>query len=112
MLRVLLLAPALLLIGRLRRGRTGESGRISFPWFVLWFGAVIAAQSLYAPPAAVRSGLIELDTVILSAAMFALGVGTRWNQLSRAGIRPLLLAGSLFGGLIVGGLFLTRLIVR
>ena len=112
MLRVLLLAPALLLIGRLRRGRTGESGRISFPWFVLWFGAVIAAQSLYAPPAAVRSGLIELDTVILSAAMFALGVGTRWNQLSRAGIRPLLLAGSLFGGLMVGGFFLTRLIVR
>jgi uncharacterized integral membrane protein (TIGR00698 family) len=113
MLRVLLLAPALLLIGRFRCGRTGESsGKISFPWFVVWFGAVIAAQSLYAPPAPVRSALIELDTVILSGAMFALGVGTRWYQLSRAGVRPLLLAASLFGGLIGGGFLLTRLIVH
>jgi len=113
MLRVLLLAPALLLIGRIRRGAGGESSRqIAFPWFVLWFGAVIALQSLWAPPAGVRSALIELDTVILGGAMFALGVGTRWNQLSRAGTRPLLLAAVLFAGLVGGGFLLTRLLVR
>jgi uncharacterized membrane protein YadS len=70
---------------------------------------VIAVQSLYAPPARVRASLIEFDTVLLSAAMFALGVGTRWNQLSRAGTRPLLLAAVLFAGLISGGFLLTRL---
>ncbi len=112
MLRVLLLAPALLLIGRFRRGATGTaSSKISFPWFVVWFGAVIAAQSLYVPPAGVRSALIELDTVILGSAMFALGVGTQWSQVSRAGLRPLLLAASLFGGLVGGGFLLTRLLV-
>ena len=45
MLRVLLLAPVLLLVGRLRQRRMGESSRqILFPWFVLWFGAVIACS--------------------------------------------------------------------
>ncbi len=112
MLRVLLLAPVLLLVGRVRRTRTAGGTRpISFPWFVLWFGLVIALQSVYTPPAGVRSGLIELDTVLLSSAMFALGVGTRWNQLSRAGTRPLLLAAVLFAGLVGGGFLLTRLLI-
>src|SRR5208283_4432236 len=104
MLRVLLLAPVLLLVGRMRRRRAARSThQISFPWFVLWFGAVIAVQSVYTPPPGVRAGLIEIDTVLLSSAMFALGVGTRWNQLSRAGTRPLLLAAVLFAGLVGGG---------
>jgi len=112
MLRVLLLAPVLLLVGRIRRRRTGgPSRRISFPWFVLWFGAVIAVQSLYSPPGGVRSTLVNLDTVLLASAMFALGVSTRWSQLSRAGLRPLLLAAVLFGGLVSGGFLLTRLLV-
>src|SRR6201999_788948 len=44
MLRVLLLAPVLLIVSRLRR-KAGASGaqKIAFPWFVLWFGAVIVA---------------------------------------------------------------------
>ncbi len=111
MLRVLLLAPVLLLVGRVRRTGTGPSRSISFPWFVLWFGVVIAAQSLFTLPAGVRSGLIEFDTVLLGSAMFALGVGTRWSQLSRAGTRPLLLAAVLFAGLVGGGFLLTRLLI-
>jgi uncharacterized integral membrane protein (TIGR00698 family) len=105
MLRVLLLAPALLLVGRARR--TGGSRPIAFPWFVLWFLGVIVAQSFYRPPAPARSALIELDTVLLGSAMFALGLGTRWEQLKRAGTRPLLLAAMLFGGLVAGGFLLT-----
>ncbi len=112
MLRVLLLAPVLLLVGRVRRTRAaGATKSISFPWFVLWFGVVIATQSLFTLPSGVRSGLIELDTVLLSSAMFALGVGTRWSQLSRAGTRPLLLAAVLFAGLVGGGFLLTRLLI-
>jgi uncharacterized integral membrane protein (TIGR00698 family) len=112
MLRVLLLAPVLLLIGRVRRTQTDGSARpITFPWFVLGFGAVIAMQSVFTLPSDVRSGFIELDTVLLSSAMFALGVGTRWSQVSRAGTRPLLLAAVLFSGLIGGGLLLTRLLI-
>ena len=107
MLRVLLLAPALLLVGRARRGAVGSARPIAFPWFVLWFLAVIVAQSFYRPPAPVRSALIELDTVLLASAMFALGLGTRWEQMKKAGTRQLLLAAMLFGALVAGGFLLT-----
>ena len=108
MLRVLLLAPALLLVGRARRSGSGKP--IAFPWFVLWFLGVIVAQSFYRPAAPIRSALIELDTVLLGSAMFALGLGTRWEQMKKAGARPLLLAAIIFGVLVTGGYLLTAAI--
>lgn len=112
MLRVLLLAPVLLLVGRLHaRRRADGAGQIAFPWFVLWFGVVILAQSVVRLPPPVRSPLIDLDTVLLASAMFALGVGTRWQQLKQAGLRPLLLAASIFAALVSGGWLVTRLLV-
>lgn len=113
MLRVLLLAPVLLIISRLRRtpGDGGGARRISQPWFVFWFGAVIVAQSFVKLPAPVRSHLIDLDTVLLASAMFALGVATRWHHMKAAGTRPLLLALIIFAGLVSGGWIMTRLLV-
>lgn len=109
MLRVLMLAPVLLLISRLRRkgGAAGPS-QVKFPWFVFWFGAVIVAQSLLRMPTAARTGIIGIDTVLLSSAMFALGAATRWQQLKQAGTRPLLLASVIFVGLVCGGWSMTR----
>ncbi len=109
MLRVLLLAPVLLLVGRIRKGGGTERKPIAFPWFVVWFVAVIVAQSFYAPAPAIRAGIIDLDTILLSSAMFALGLGTRWDQLRKAGTRPLLLAAGIFGCLVTGGFALTSL---
>jgi uncharacterized integral membrane protein (TIGR00698 family) len=112
MLRVLLLAPVLVIISRLRRtGAASVSREIKFPWFVLWFGAVILVQSLVTLSPAVRTHLIDLDTVLLSSAMFALGMATRWQQLKQAGARPLLLAAVIFAGLVSGGWVMTRLLV-
>jgi uncharacterized integral membrane protein (TIGR00698 family) len=114
MLRVLLLAPVLLLLGRIRGARgggaVGTSRKIAFPWFVLWFLGVIVAQSLYTPPPALRATLIDCDTILLGSAMFALGLGTRWDQLKRAGARPLLLGATLFAGLVSGGYALTSVL--
>ncbi len=112
MLRVLLLAPVLLIVSRLRRRQVGgASAKIKFPWFVLWFGLVIVAQSFVRLSPAVRTNLIGLDTVLLSSAMFALGLATRWHQLKQAGTRPLLLASAIFAGLVCGGWAMTRLLV-
>jgi uncharacterized integral membrane protein (TIGR00698 family) len=112
MLRVLLLAPVLLLVGRLHGGaKAGGASRVKFPWFVFWFGAVIVAQSLIHLPTVLRARLIDLDTVLLAAAMFALGIATRWHQMKQAGTRPLLLASTIFVGLVVGGWMMTRLLV-
>jgi len=103
-LRVLLLARVLVIISRLRRnGGAGISRKIKFPWFVVWFGAVIVGQSLVKLPSAVRTHLIDFDTVLLSSAMFALGMATRWQQLKQGGTRPLLLAAAIFAGLVSGG---------
>lgn len=112
MLRVLLLAPVLLIVSRFRRGTSaGASRQIKYPWFVFWFGAVIVAQSFIKLPGATRTHLIDLDTVLLSSAMFALGIATRWHQLKAAGTRPLLLASIIFAGLVTGGWIMTRLLV-
>jgi uncharacterized integral membrane protein (TIGR00698 family) len=112
MLRVLLLAPVLLIVSRLRRGgAAGTSRQVSFPWFVFWFGAVIAAQSLVSVPGIVRARIIDFDTVMLCSAMFALGIGTRWQQMKQAGTRPLLLAAVIFAGLVSGGWLITRLLL-
>jgi uncharacterized integral membrane protein (TIGR00698 family) len=112
MLRVLLLAPVLVIISRIRsRGGTGAARPIKFPWFVFWFGAVIVAQSLVTLPPVARKHLIDFDTVLLSSAMFALGTGTRWHQLKQAGTRPLLLAAVIFGGLVSGGWLITKFLV-
>lgn len=112
MLRVLMLAPVLLIISRHRsRGGRGAASKVKFPWFVFWFGVVILAQSVVKIPSVARSGIIDLDTVLLSSAMFALGVGTRWQQMKQAGRRPLLLASVIFAGLVCGGWTMTRLLL-
>lgn len=112
MLRVLLLAPVLLIISRLRRrSGTGSARQISHPWFVFWFGGVIVAQSFITLPSAVRSHLIDADTVLLASAMFALGIATRWQHMKSAGTKPLLLALIIFAGLVSGGWIMTRLLV-
>jgi uncharacterized integral membrane protein (TIGR00698 family) len=113
MLRVLLLAPVLFIMGRLRgKAAKGESNHISFPWFVVWFLSVIVIQSLNVVPARVHSDLIDCDTVLLGGSMFALGATTRWSRLMRAGSRPLLLGATLFVCLVGGGYLLTVLIVK
>jgi uncharacterized integral membrane protein (TIGR00698 family) len=113
MLRVLLLAPVLFIVSVARcRTTNGESRRIAFPLFVVWFLVVIILHSLNVVPAQAGPRLIDLDTVLLSAAMFALGVTTRWSHLLRAGSGPLLLGATLFVCLVVGGYIMTVLIVR
>jgi len=100
----------LVIISRLRRtGGASVSQNVKFPWFVVWFGAVIVVQSLVKLPLATRTHLIDFDTVLLSSAMFALNMATRWQQLKQAGTWPLLLASAIFAGLVSGGWVITRL---
>lgn len=48
---------------------------------------------------------------VIGAVILALGVGKQWKQITKAGLRPLLLAAPLFGGLVGGGFILTQLLV-
>src|SRR5690606_36094149 len=77
MLRVMLLAPFLLLLSsRLSRG-AGKDGRktgIVVPWFAVLFIAVAGFNSLQLLPAAAVDALVHLDTILLAMAMAALGL--------------------------------------
>jgi len=112
MVRVMMLAPFLLILSAyVRRGRsaaTAETGShtsrlAGVPWFAFAFIGMVALNSLLPIPAAVTCALLDADTFLLAMAMAALGLTTHLSSVRRAGIRPLLLGGLLFGWLIVGG---------
>ncbi|MFZ4287592.1 YeiH family protein [Variovorax sp. HJSM1_2] len=106
MLRVMLLAPVLLVLS-LHGGsapQTRSSWRqVQVPWFAFLFVAVSGLHSAQLLPAAWVAALVQLDTLLLATAMAAMGLRTRASSLRRAGVRPLQLAGWLYLLLTVGG---------
>ncbi|HVI25801.1 MAG TPA: YeiH family putative sulfate export transporter [Xanthomonadaceae bacterium] len=116
MLRVMLLAPFLLLLSLgLRRGAANDEGgraKINVPWFAVLFVAVAAFNSLHLLPAAWVQAILQLDAFLLAMAMAALGLRTQASAIRQAGAQPLLLAAILFGWLVVGGLAINLGVAR
>lgn len=106
--RVLLLVPFLFLLGGWQARSGAGGGRITVPWFALGFAGVCALNSVVVIPPALRTVLLDLDTLLLATAMGALGLETRFSRLRALGPKPLLLAFVLFVWLTVGGYWLTR----
>lgn len=109
MVRVMLLAPALVAISLLLVRTTpgaaqAPRARIVVPWFAFGFIAVAAFNSLQWLPSALVHRLVQLDTLLLAMAMAALGLTTHVSALRQAGLKPLLLALLLFAWLLLGGL--------
>ena len=115
MLRVMLLAPFLVLLSLwLRRGEPAAGGqaRINVPWFAVLFVAVAAFNSLQLlPPAWVRA-ILQLDGLLLAMAMAALGLRTQAAAIRQAGAKPLVLASLLFAWLLFGGLAINLGVAR
>ncbi|ADO10221.1 Putative PSE family transporter yeiH [Pantoea vagans C9-1] len=106
MLRVMMLAPFLLCLSAVIRGKRNASQArqpVTFPWFALLFIAVALFNSLQLLPAAVVTTLNALAGLLLAMAMAALGLTTRFSALREAGVKPLLLGALVFGWLIAGG---------
>jgi uncharacterized integral membrane protein (TIGR00698 family) len=113
LIRVLMLAPALLLIGRFAAVPTqpGEKlHRPRVPGFVWAFAAAVVINSLGILPAGLRGALLIADAGLLTVAMAALGTATRASLLRQAGVKPLLLGAVLFAFLISGGFAVNRLV--
>lgn len=110
LIRVMLLAPVVMLIGAwmLRRVEpdSAERAPLPMPWFVFGFVAAAALNSLVVLPALVLESLQWLSQGALALAMAALGYKTRWQTIRQAGLRPLGLALLLFVLLMGGGLAL------
>jgi len=120
MIRVMMLGPFLIFLssylslgeGGIARNQTSKllpmNSRFhviwsSIPWFAFLFILVIGFNSAYAIPRSWISSLIDLDNLLLTVAMLALGISTHLSFFKNAGVRPLILAASLFVWLVVGG---------
>ena len=113
LIRVALLAPVMLLLARLIKPGTAqtEAPRAPLlPWFIGLFVLAAAVNSLGWIEAPLHAALLQLDTVLLTLAMAALGWGSSVRLMRQAGIRPLLLGAVLFAFLLVGGYGINRLV--
>jgi uncharacterized integral membrane protein (TIGR00698 family) len=121
MLRVMMLAPFLLVLSatepRRESGSRAASGsasgaRMMVPWFALLFIAASAMNSLQILPVGIVSRLLQIDTLLLAMAMAALGLRTHLGAIQQAGVKPLLLAASLFIFLVLGGYAVNRMVAQ
>lgn len=94
-------------------GGTGSRARgrrtLPVPGFVLGFLAAVAVSSLGVLPASVLGAAAQLQTVLFTAAMFALGLGVDVPHLARTGRRPLLLGAC--SAVVVTGTSLAAVLV-
>ncbi|UOD51650.1 YeiH family putative sulfate export transporter [Orrella daihaiensis] len=100
MTRVALLVPLLLVIGLWLQRRdaslTGNKAKLPVPWFAIWFLIFAIVNSLGVIPESTLEMLRAFDIFLLTMAMTALGIETRFAQMRAAGPRVLALAAVLF----------------
>ena len=127
MIRVMLLAPALvimsLFLSRRRKGSADgpvQKSKITIPWFAFYFLLVIGLNSLlqsaaFIPAETLRAGIgfiNDVDTFLLTMAMTALGAETSIDKFKQAGAKPFYLAGALYLWLVLGGYAIVKLLFR
>lgn len=112
MVRVMMLAPFLLVLSmwlsrseRQENAANGQSGnKITIPWFAVGFVVMAGINSLGVLPKELVSVGIQLDNILLTLAMAALGLTTHIRAVRAAGTKPLILALALFIWLLTAGL--------
>lgn len=117
LVRVMLLVPFLLIVGqwwmRRREGDEAQAtgGGLVIPWFAFGFMAMVVFNSLVQLPAPLHDGLVLAGQLALTMAMAALGYETRLEKLKTLGIKPFILALTLFVLLLGGGLLASTLLM-
>ena len=103
MIRVMMLAPFLLVLSYFLQKEQAGKRKINIPWFAVFFIGVAIFNSFGYLPEKLVNWLVQLDTILLMIAMSALGVTTRLSSVKQAGLKPLLLGFVVCLWLIVGG---------
>ena len=113
MIRVMMLAPFLLILSfALTKGSSDHGKKTSFmnrvqqvkvPWFAFIFIAIVLLHTWVPMTASFERSMVMLDDVLLTMAMFALGLTTHLGAIKQAGVKPLILGAIMFAWLIVGG---------
>ncbi len=114
MTRVLLIAPMLIILGiylsrqAKKTGGDGAKVKLVIPWFAVYFLGMAAFNSLQLLPPIVVSTINSVDTFLLTMAMTALGMGTRFAKFKGLGLAPLYTALGMFLWLLVGGFLVVK----
>ena len=113
MIRVMMLAPFLLVLSfALTKGSSDNGEKPSFmnrvqqvkvPWFAFIFILIVVLHTWLNTSAGFEKAMVMLDDILLTMAMFALGLTTHLSAIKQAGVRPLILGAIMFIWLIVGG---------
>ena len=124
MLRVLMLAPVLMILGYImRRGSADNAtaGKIQVPWFAFYFLIAIGINTLLGmgaehigqvPAYHQLTHIIEvIDSFMLAMAMTAIGLDATVAKFRQSGAKAFLLALGLCVWLVFGGYLLTLLFV-
>jgi uncharacterized integral membrane protein (TIGR00698 family) len=113
MIRVMMLAPFLLILSfALTKGssKNGEKPtfmnrvqQVKVPWFAFIFILIVLLHTWLDMSEGLENAMVILDDLLLTMAMFALGLTTHLSAIKQAGIKPLILGAIMFGWLIIGG---------
>lgn len=113
MIRVMMLAPFLLVLSfALTKGSSNNGEKPSFmnrvqqvkvPWFAFIFIFIVVLHTWLNMSAGFEQAMIMLDDILLTMAMFALGLTTHLSAIKQAGVRPLILGAIMFIWLVIGG---------
>jgi len=104
LLRVVLLIPFLLgVIWWLRQDKAQHHAPVPFPWFVLGFVAVSVLYTFLPLPEQAVDYLLAAQDFLMTMAMTALGLKTKYRDLVHVGWLPILLGLILTCWLILGG---------
>lgn len=108
MIRVMLLAPFLLALSwaLVKNSNNPQRNKINIPWFAVFFILVAVFNSFSLLPKDLVNLIVEIDGLLLIAAMTALGLTTHIRAIKQAGVKPLILGGLVYLWLTGGGFVL------
>ncbi|WP_434777553.1 YeiH family protein [Neisseria sp. Ec49-e6-T10] len=109
MIRVMMLAPFLFVLSfslKTTQKEHHQTAQITIPWFAILFVVVSGLNSLHIIPPKIVHVILQIDTIILSMAMAALGLRTHIYAIKQAGLKPLVLGGITWFFLMIVGFFL------
>ena len=120
MTRVIMIAPMLIVLGLYlsytakKEGGDASAVKLVIPWFAVYFILVAAFNSLpFMQTAEVKeivTHINTIDTFLLTMAMTALGMGTRFAKFKGLGLAPVYTALGMFAWLVIGGFVITKII--
>ena len=113
MIRVMMLAPFLLVLSFALTKGSSENGeapsvmsrikKVKVPWFAFIFILIVLLHTWVPMTTSFKRSMVMLDDILLTMAMFALGLTTHISAIKQAGVKPLILGAIMFAWLIIGG---------